>query len=1035
MQSLYASRMARLRRQRRRQQRASAPRVLRWLGVLTAVIISLVLVLSLALTGVGWFVYRHYADQLPAPSAIDRYYNQLIPGDGEAFYAARAGTSGQGAFLTTVLYDRAGQTVLYEVIDPVGGDRRLVAIDDVPRYFLDATVAIEDASFYDNPGFDLEGIARALWNNITGGQIQGGSTITQQLVRNVLLAPEERNAPTLDRKIKEVILAVELSQEYSKDQILEWYINTNYYGGWAYGIEAAAQQYFSKPARDLSLAEATMLAAIPQFPFQNPINNPTAAKTRQELVLQAMVDQGYLTQSEADAAFAKSIAVRPFAERYDILAPHFSMYARAQAEAILDDIGLDGAQLVTRGGLRIYTTLDLDLQLQVECVAQSHVERLAGADPQFTHNTSLGENCAAAIKYLPALPVEMAGVSRNVSNAGAVVMRAQTGELLAMVGSVDYWDAGIDGTYNVTLAQRQPASAFKPMVYMAAFLAGPVTGYSSGITAASMVYDVPIEFDNRGRPYTPTNIDNRYHGLLSVRDALANSYNVPPVQLANLIGIGPIVQTAHRLGINSLNNADYGLALALGSGEVSLLDLTYAYNVFNTGGYMVGMPVFEYQSVPGFRSLNPVAVLRIEDANGNVLWQYGQETSTYQRRLILEPGLAYLMNNILSDVAAREPAFGAGNPMELSRPAASKTGTSNDNRDAWTVGYTPQVVAGVWVGNNDNRPMGDAVTGVTAAAPIWHAIMEYAHARDNLPLEGWQRPPSVREATVCEKSGLLPTANCRQTRELFYVDPPIDTRPQQPDTYWQAYRINACNGRLATEASPSGCVEERTYFDYPPAARTWALNAGKDFPPTERDIGGSSSPFLPVAFITPDELDRVSGVVAVRGNATDDDFAYYRLDYGVDGQQDVWVQIGTDGTEPGRSIVLGQWDTTGLIDGVYTLRLTMVRSDNTLETASVEVTVDNTPPRAALVAPDAARTFSAAGDVYVPLQAEVTDNVQLTRVEFYIDGQQFASLDAAPYTARWQISGAPGPYTFWAVAYDAAGNRAESEHVTINVVP
>lgn len=1016
MTSLHVRRIVHRRRRRRQRQAVTAPRVLRQAVALLAGLLVLGVILFLLTSGAFVVMYNHYARELPPAEDIS--------------------AAEEEAFLTTVLYDRTGQNVIYEVIDPAGGDRRWSSIDDIPDYFLDATVAIEDASFYENPGFDLRGMLRALWNNLTGGQLQGGSTITQQLVRNVLMDPDERVEISTDRKIREVILATEISRLYSKDQILEWYINTNFYGGLAYGIEAAAQQYFGKPARDLTLAEATMLAAIPQFPLQNPIDNPDAAKERQRLVLDAMVVEGFLTRGQAEAVFQEPLVVRPFAERYDITAPHFSVYARAEAQAILDDLGFDGAHLVTRGGLRIYTTLDLDLQLQAQCVARSHVGRLDGADPLFTLNTSAGTPCVAA-SYLPPGPAELVGVDREVTNAATVVLRASTGEIMSMVGSVDYWDEGIDGSFNVALGHRQPASAFKPIVYTAAFLEGPLPGYPNGITAATMTYDVPIEFDNGGQPYTPVNIDRQYHGPVSVRGALANSYNVPPVQLANLIGLGPIVRTAHRLGINSLTRVgDYGLALALGSGEVSLLDLTYAYNVFNSGGYMAGMPVHEDQGVPGFRALNPVAVLRIEDADGRVLWEYGHETGTYQQRLILEPSLAYLITDILADEAAREPAFGPDNALELTRPAAAKTGTSNDNRDSWTVGYTPQIVTGVWVGNNNNHSMND-ITGMSGAAPIWHALMEYVHARDALPVEEWARPATVVEQVVCEISGLLPTRYCEQTRELFFVDPArsIDTRPSQPDTYWNNYSVNVCTGLLATASSSPGCVEEMVFFDYPPETRAWAINTGQRLPPTEYDVADASSPFSPVAIISPPFLARVKGVIEVRGNATDEDFAYYRLDYGAGTQPDVWFQIGTERTEPGRDIVMGTWDTSGLSDGaVYTLRLRMVRTDNTSVTAFVSVTVDSVPPSVALAQPETGQVYRAGQDFYVPLQAEAADNVQMAFVEFYRDGELIATADQWPYEARWEIDES-GEQTFWAVAYDAADNSTESARVTVTILP
>lgn len=977
------------------------------------VLVGLVVVGTLAAAGIGLATYAYYARELPPPQDI-------IAAEEEAF-------------LTTVLYDRTGENVIYEVIDPLGGDRRWVSINDIPQYFLDATVAIEDARFYENPGFDLEGMGRALWNNLTGGQIQGASTITQQLARNVLLDPEERNEISISRKLKEVILATEIARLYSKDQILEWYVNTNFYGNLAYGVEAAAQLYFGKPARDLTLAEATMLAAIPQYPLQNPIDNPDSAKLRQEIVLNIMADQGYISREEAAAVAAEPLAVRPFGDRYSITAPHFSIYARAEAEALLNDIGLEGARLVTRGGLRIYTTLDVDLQLQAECVARSHVQRLDGADPGVTVNTTAGTPCVAA-DYLPGLDARLIGGDREVTNAAVVVLRGETGEILAMVGSVDYWNQGIDGNYNATLAQRQPASAFKPIVYTAAFLQGPLPGYPNGITAATMTYDVPIEFDNGGQPYTPVNIDRQYHGPMSVRDALANSYNVPPVQITQAIGLGPIVRTAHRLGINSLNRIEgYGLALALGSGETSLLDLTYAYNVFNQGGVMVGTPVHDGQGAPGYRTLNPATVLRIEDADGRVLWEYSPETTTFQRRLVLEPALAYIMTDILADAEARAPAFGRNSPLDLSRPAAVKTGTTNDNRDAWTIGYTPQLVTGVWVGNNNNHSMLD-VTGETGAAPIWHAIMEYAHARDALPVQTWVRPPTVVEQVVCQISGLLPTRHCPQERELFYVDPAasVDTIPRQTDTYWKTYAVNVCSGRLATTSSPANCVEDIPFFDYPPQVLGWARETGQRLPPSEYDSVEAASPASPVAIISPVYLSRVRGAVEVRGNVEDDALAYYRLDYGAGTQPDVWTQIGEDGTEPGRDIVLGTWDTSGLSSGaVYTLRLQMVRTDNTLETSYVSVTVDNEPPTVTLTAPASGETYSLAGDVTIPLEAQPEDDVQLATVEFYVDETLIATTEEWPHRAVWTIEA--GEHTIWAVAVDAAGNEAESERVTVIV--
>ncbi|NJL92967.1 MAG: hypothetical protein HC915_04220 [Anaerolineae bacterium] len=975
------------------------------------------------ITGVMLGTYFYYARELPPPSAIAQVQDQ--------------------AYVTTVLYDRTGQQVLYEIVPPEEGDRQRVALSDLPPYVLSATVAIEDASFYNNPGFDPRGIARALWANMTGGRIQGGSTITQQLVKNTLLEEEERTAISVDRKIKEIILASEISRLYSKDQILEWYLNTNFYGNLAYGIEAAARVYLSKSARELTLAEAALLVAIPQFPAQNPIDNPAGARLRQGLVLNRMAQLGYITPAEAEAALADQIVIRPLSDRFDIRAPHFSLYARAEAESLLNQRGLDGAFLISRGGLRIYTTLDLDLQEQLECVSRTHVSRLDGASPDFVHNTRMGAPCAAA-DYLQSVSPELAGLEREVTNAAGVVLRAETGEIRAMLGSVNFWDEGIDGNFNVALAERQPGSVFKPIVYLTAFVT-PVDGRP--ITPATMTMDVALEFEGSAPVYVPRNIDGRYHGPVSIREALANSYNVPPVQVLSWVGLSPVIRNAHRLGINSLNDSlnAYGLSLALGAGEVSLLDMTYVYNVFNTQGYWVGTPVHASQARQGYRQLNPTAILRIEDADGNILWEFSEQRGTYDRRPVFPAGMTYLITDILADREARLRAFAPGNPLELSRPAAAKTGTTDENRDSWTVGYTPQYTTGIWVGNNDNRSMTD-ITGISGAAPIWNAIMEYLHARDALPVQSWERPSTVVEQTVCLWSGLLPTPECTQVPgELFYVDVVngVDYRPQERDRFWYRLAVDACNNTRANETTPVQCLEERIFFDFPPELQTWAgENVPEMLPPVEAGLLTEGSQFSPVALVDPRFPDQVGGVVEVYGNTNIEDLAYYQLYFGQGTDPETFVEVGEQGSTSAFNHALANWDTTTLEDGVYTLRLQAVQNNNRVQNVSTRVTVDNTPPEVRLSEPLEAATYSAEADVFVELVAEVFDAGDVERVRFWVDAPVDAETSEPilieenaifPYVAQWIIEDS-GLRTFWVEAYDRAGNRAESNRVIVNLI-
>jgi len=998
-----------VRKRRARRKSAAQTKARGALGVLALLIGGALVTLALAaISAIAAFIglYNFYARDLPPPSEIVKVSEQ---------------------FETTLIYDRTGQTVLYQVLDP-SGDRQYVPLDQIAPDLINATIAIEDRSFYENPGFDIRGILRALWLTLQGDVVQGGSTITQQLVKNTLIAPEERTQLSQARKIKEIILAAEISRLYSKNQILEWYLNTNFYGNLAYGVGTAARVYFGKAARDLTLGEAAMLAAIPQNPQLNPLDAPMAARQRQIVVLESMVAAGFITPEQAEQAAAQPIITQPLTERFGIVAPHFALFARAQAERLLDSQGLDGARLVLGGGLRIYTTLDLDLYFQAECAMRAHVERIRGGDPRAAPNSGEGKACLAA-DYLPVPPNLRLGVPRNVTNAASVLIRPQTGEILAMVGSLDYYDRRIQGSFNV-VAQglRQPASAFKPFVYVAAFAAP-----EARFTPATMLLDIPTTFNQDGIPYTPRNEDGQFRGVVTVREALANSYNVPTVRTLSAITIGQVIRTARQLGLNTLNRPldEYGLSLALGSAEVTLLDLTYAYTPFATLGTMAGAPVINPRI--GFRALDPIAILRIEDRNGRILWQLDERRGTLARQSVLQDALAYLITHILSDTQARLPAFGEGNALQLSRPAAAKTGTTNDVRDAWTVGYTPDLVMGVWVGNNDNTPMGDDLSGATAAAPIWHAVMEYAHRRDNLPPRGWQAPSTIVEATVCQRSGLLPTPDCPRMREIFYADGALSTVPTQVDTYWRRYRVNSRNGLRATAETPPELIAERVYFEYPPEAQLWARQTGQPLPPTEYDTARTARLSLLAGNLSaPQSLARVRGAVEVRGRLPQGKIIAYQLEYGAGISPERWFALPLiDSAARGEDIRLAIWDTSAL-DGLYTLRLSMVLDDQSFQAHTVQVTVDNQPPSVQWIAPLPNDAINASVGV-VPLMISAADNVEIAYVEFFWNGTVIARVDQPPYMTEWRVTRL-GAQLFHAIAYDAAGNTRRSETVEVLIV-
>ncbi|MCB0034322.1 MAG: transglycosylase domain-containing protein, partial [Anaerolineales bacterium] len=907
--------------------------------------------------------------------------------------------------------------LIYEVIDPLGGDRQWVELGNMPQNIVDATVAIEDKTFWTNEGFDAEGIGRAFYEYIwLGGQIQGGSSITQQVVKNNLIDAERRvieGVPTVDdyqRKVEEVLLAQRLSQEYTKEQVLEWYLNTNFYGNLAYGIEAAARVYFNKSAAQLTLAEAAMLAAIPQSPALNPIDNPEAAKIRQELVLDAMFREGYITRETLVAAKFTPLEIAPtIADRFDIIAPHYALYVRKQLEQRF------GAEAVLRGGLKVYTALDLTMQNQAECVARAQVGRLSGELAGLPADEA--SRCPA-LTFMPTPNTADIGVDRNVNNASVVMIDPQTGELKAMVGSIDYWDESIDGSFNVAAdGLRQPGSSFKPFTYLTAF--------AQGYTAATMVLDVETDFgtEYNGIAYVPQNYDRRFHGPMSIRQALANSYNVPAVEVMSWVGVDNVIRTAHKMGITTLDQGpnSYGLSLTLGGGEVKLLDMAYAFGVLANGGTMVGEQIPEAQQRLGFRTLDPVTILRVEDRTGRELYAYRQP----QQQTVLTPQLSYLINDILSDARSRCAAFGCPNALELpdGRPVAAKTGTTNDYRDAWTVGYTPQLVIGVWVGNTDNSPM-EEVPGSKGAAPVWHALMSWALREE--PLETWERPQGFTERIICRPSGLLSNGICPTADELFIVG----TEPNLYDNMYQEFQINRETGRLATVYTPRELIDTQTFVIYPDRAADWVRELGVEQPPTEYDTIYAPSPGSEqTAILSPQPFDYLEGTVEIMGNARVDDFAYYRVAY-FEGLTPTTLQTLADNiTETKENEPLATWD-VGNLNGLYTLLLTVVRNDGTFEEVSVPVTIDNTAPTAEILFPLEGQELFL-NDEFIIVQAQAADDISIDRVEFYVGnaGVPFAISTVPPYTEKWPIY-STGCFSFRVVAVDAAGNQTQSSAVS-----
>ncbi len=869
--------------------------------------IALVLVLGLPLIGIGaiagsvYLVYSEFAPELAPPDEIEE--TQRLLGSSR-------------------IYDRNGPdgVLLYEYSRPYDGLRAPVRLHGVAQHFIDATVATEDASFWTNQGINLRGLLRAAWENFGVGSSDflggsGGSSITQQLVKNVLIPAEERSGRTYDRvrgKIKETILAIELTDEYSKEQILEWYLNSIFYGNFSYGIGAASQRYFGKPPAELTLAESALLAGLPQAPTRyNPLVNLEGAKQRQWQVLTQMMRHGYISRAEAEAAWREALDFD--SAEFEITAPHYVLYVREQVQRLCElgrfvpPSGAGGCEnLMHNGGLRIRTSLDFALQERAEVELRSAITGFEAATG--SHNGAL------------------------------VAIEPASGQILALVGSRDFFDEAIDGQVNLATATHSPGSALKPLTYLAAFQIDPRAWHP-----ATVLWDVPLTYaEADGTLFQPVNFDGRFRGPVTIRSALANSMNVPAFRVADQLGSAALLDTLHQLGLTTMHDPGaYGPSITLGGGAVSLLDLTYAYATLANLGEMKGHPTV--LALPdGFRQLDPVAVLEIRDADNRLLYEWSPSGEP-ERRAAARPAQVYQITDILADNDARALLYGTNSALLLDRPAAAKTGTAGDpgqddvRRDYWTMGYTPQLAVGVWVGNADESPMTGG-SSVQTAGLIWNRFMRAAHA--DLPPEPFAEPQGLHRARVYTpavtpldanppSTAALPTADlrnpCANPREEVFasarVAPPID------NAICFEVEVDRRTLQRATVATPDAFRETGVWLEPPTVAR----RGGTALDPTIVDWlrrervaylqpGTIDESQAPVRLDSPADAAIVQrGTLIITGRASSPDLISWSLiARRLGGEVDITIAQGDAAVAGG---ILARWDSTDLPGGVYQLSL------------------------------------------------------------------------------------------------------------------
>jgi len=794
------------------------------------------------------FLFAWYSKDLPSPNRIVR----------------REGYS-------TKILDRDGNTI-YDLFTDV--NRVPVQLADVPLEMQRATISIEDKDFYTHQGFSTWGMLRGLTRIFTKGRAAGGSTLTQQLVKNVLLTSER----SLPRKFKELVLSLQIERKFTKDEILQMYLNEAPYGGTAVGIAAAAERYFGKSTKDLSLTEAAILAGMPQAPsLYSPFgSNPEAYVGRATAVLRRMREDGFITEEQEKVSVAELPKVSFKEQDTNIKSPHFVFYVKDELVKLL------GEAAVEQGGFTVTTTLDSQLQ-------------------DFAQ-TTVADEIASLEK-------------QHITNGASLVMNPQNGEILAMVGSKDYFAENYDGKVNVVMSLRQPGSAIKPVTY--------ATAFSKGYSPASMILDVPTKFPGatEGEFYEPKNYDGKFRGPVQLRFALGSSLNVPAVKLLSLIGLKDMLTLGYEMGFDSLeptaaNMSRLGLSVTLGGGEVRLLDLVHAYSAFANGG----------------EKIEPVSILKVE-REGKILY----EAKPLKKKRVISEEVAFLINHVLSDNNARLLTFGANSYLNMGgRPIAVKTGTTNDKRDNWTVGWSTGAIVGVWVGNNDNSQMAEVASGVTGASPIWRKIM----------LETWKNyqgkdfvAPSGVESRLVDVISGYPEHDGYQARAEYFAKGTVPTEPDPIHT-----KVKVCksdNAKLASEVDVArGEYDEKEYYVLKPQSTAWIDDiAGWISTQTDERYKVpteycSSDTQTVIGFEKPHNNDRInSSNVDVRLKI-------------VSSKEIEWVKVYHDGVEWPESYTTKIVDMTitGLDDGVHQL-VGKVRTKDGNETQTevkVGVNVDPT---------------------------------------------------------------------------------------------
>ncbi len=828
------------------------------------------------------------------------------------------------------------------------------------------------------------------------------NSIAERLAYDLLLWREPANRTKM---LRAKILSNQITQRYGAAQTLTWFLNSTKFGPNLYGANTASRVYFGKPANQLNLAESAAMVAISASPDIHPLNAPQIVRQRAGEILSEMLKSGLIEPGELSQVNLDRIQFNPTVSTLDQSFPPYLALIESQLS------GLFPKNRLELGGLKIITTLDADLQKNSECVSQSLITRITQAN-----SDEKSQDCPASLL----LPTILPTIKDITSPLGAdlIILDMTDGQILALVSTQQTSKAS--PLFQVSRLGIHPAgSILSPLLYLSAF--------ARGYQPASLEWDIPIA----GEADLPPNIDNQYHGPLRARFALTNDLFSPAYQLYQQIGDETVLNTTDQLGVSPQSTINFNQPqepndfIKYFGLQTTLVDVAQAYSILGNEGILKGVTQ-QTQSGKGDTPLQPLLILSILDSHGNQLPDIPSDFAIRtQEQSVISPQLAYLVTDVLSDEAARWLVFGHPNLFEIGRSAASKLGRTLNQDQVWSVGYTPQRLVGVWLGQAETVTPQPNLT--SAAMAIWHALAQYS--TKDLPTQSWAIPAGINKVSVCDPSGLLPDQDCPTTVSEVFIQ---GFEPHQTDNLFQTIPVNEQTGRLATIFTPFELVKEKTFMNIPAFAQEWAQAAGIELPPIEYDVIQSSlNSSSNVQITSPSMLSFVHGKIKVLGTAQTEGFRYYRLQRGSGLFPREWLQIGSDGSRAVKQGQLGEWDTTGL-NGLYTLQLQVVGEQNQLQTAFVQVTVDNISPEISIIYPSEGDVISAQEHRLITFQFQPTDEIGIQQVEIYLDDINISTIVQPPYAYPWKPT--VGKHTLKAVVNDQAGNQSQAE-ITFIVSP